>query len=144
MINFLVEFIVEVVLGGIWEALRPPPAPGACMRCNKNQGTLSAPGSQELRVCPACVGAINRNFRAASWFFIALSGLFICMWVLVGIRILTADRPPDWGFLIVVPIIGAIVGLIGTTIGAMVKEPTESTLGVPGSRLRGHGRPTIG
>ena len=144
MINFLVEFIAEVVLGGIWEALRPSPPPGACMRCNKNQGTLSAPGSQTLRVCPACVRAINRNFRAASWFFIAFGALFICLWLVVGIRILTAHRPPDWGFLIIVPIVGVIVGLIGTTIGSMVKEPTESTFGVTGSRSRGHGRPTIG
>ena len=156
MLSWLLQLIAEEVLGGLWEATRPPLAEGACPRCRRRAASTPAPGCpSHLLVCVPCVRLINRNLNAGGWFFLSLGLLMGALWVMVVWMILWrvglgADvfggKPVDWGFVIAMPPFAGVLALIGYAIRGAVREPPTEDIASSQEtidRLAG-GRPTIG
>jgi len=114
--SFLVEFFVETVLGGIWEAFRRHPAPDACTRCGRNSGLVPAAGGpSHLLVCLPCAAAVARNLRAAGWFFLGLGILFGCMFMIILYSDSARGRPTDW-IMVVMLGLTALLCMLGVAI----------------------------
>jgi hypothetical protein len=147
MLNWIIQVVAEVVLGGLLGGSSQRPKEGVCARCRRNPATTPAPGSpSQVLVCLSCVRAINRNLRAGAWFFTGFGALMGTMWIL-GIAVGVGNRrPTDWGFLLIPPAVAAGMVLLGLGIRRVVQDPTaEAASSAQDTVIRmGGGRPTRG